>query len=232
MIRNYKWMKMSLAAVIAIMIAGCGGSVGSTGSKIENTTSSVEDVLLEGANAAENASSEITVKSPDSDEDDDEVSNASTDNDDLAANIDSAANSDSASATLVPMPDGDNSEPEYETEPDASVDLDLTALSATMVYSEVYQMMYYPENYVGKSVKMEGLYDVYHDDNTGSDYYACIIQDATACCAQGIEFRLTDEYEYPDESVNEVAVKGIFDLYEEDGVTYCTLRDAELLSAS
>ena len=117
---------------------------------------------------------------------------------------------------------------ENDTQADPSVDVDLTALSATMVYSEVFQMMYYPEDYVGKTVKMEGLYDHFHDDSTGKDYYACIIQDATACCAQGIEFRLSDG-EYPADSTNDVAVRGTFEIYEENGAKYCTLMDAELV---
>ena len=38
----------------------------------------------------------------------------------------------------------------------APVDLDLTVLSSTMVYSEVYNMMNEPEPYEGKMVKMQG----------------------------------------------------------------------------
>ena len=105
--------------------------------------------------------------------------------------------------------------------------IDLTELSATMVYSEVFQMMYYPENYVGKYVKMEGIYDHYHDDATDKDYYACIIQDATACCAQGIEFQLSDG-NYPGDDTFNVTVEGTFSTYEENGMTYCTLVDAVL----
>ncbi len=130
----------------------------------------------------------------------------------------------------VPTPaenEDNETEPDTESSSDSGIDIDLTQLSATMVYSEVFQMMYYPENYVGKSVKMEGLYDHYHDDNTGKDYYACIIQDATACCAQGIEFRLTDG-NYPEENVENVIVEGIFSLYDENGTTYCTLTNAVL----
>lgn len=51
-------------------------------------------------------------------------------------------------------------------------------------------------------MKMRGMFSSYHDEETGKSYYACIIQDATACCAQGIEFELEGEY------------------------TYCTLRNA------
>ena len=111
-----------------------------------------------------------------------------------------------------------------------TIDLDLTTMSATMVYSEVYDMMYTPENYVGKTIKMEGQCATYEDPKTGNNYYACIIQDATACCSQGVEFDLADSYEYPADypaDGSEVTVIGVFDTYDEDGETYCTLREAQ-----
>jgi len=117
-------------------------------------------------------------------------------------------------------------------EPSSGVDVDLTALSSTMVYSEVSHMMTSPEDYIGKTVKMKGLFAYYHDEATDNYYFACIIQDATACCAQGIEFILPDEYTYPEDypEVNEeICVVGVFDTYQEGDNTYCTLRNASLL---
>ncbi|MBQ6441943.1 MAG: zinc ABC transporter substrate-binding protein [Lachnospiraceae bacterium] len=111
------------------------------------------------------------------------------------------------------------------------IDVDLTTLSSTMVYAEVYNMMVQPEDYTGKTVKMDGLFSSYHDEQTGKDYFACTIMDATACCSQGIEFVLTDDYVYPDdypEEGGEICVCGVFDTYQEGDYTYCTLRDATL----
>ena len=50
--------------------------------------------------------------------------------------------------------------------------------------------------FVGRAliVKMEGLYATAYDDASDKRYYACIIQDATACCSQGIEFEPEGEY--------------------------------------
>ncbi|MBQ9708581.1 MAG: hypothetical protein IJV66_05300 [Firmicutes bacterium] len=112
----------------------------------------------------------------------------------------------------------------------SDIDVDLTKMSATMVYSEVYDMMYTPENYVGKTVKMKGQCAAYQDPNTGNDYYACIIQDATACCSQGLEFDLDESYEFPADypiDGKEVTVTGVFTTYDEEGETYCTLKDAQ-----
>lgn len=117
-----------------------------------------------------------------------------------------------------------------ETE-NGKVDVDLTTLSSTLVYSEVYNMMMDPQGYVGKRIKMTGIMTQYHDPSTGIDYFSCIIQDATACCAQGIEFELKKEYVYPEDYPKEgeiITVEGIFDIYLEGQYQYCTLRDAVL----
>ena len=110
------------------------------------------------------------------------------------------------------------------------IDVDLTMLSSTMVYSEVYQMMLTPENYIGKTIKMDGLFSYLYDESTGKEYFSCIIQDATACCAQGIEFILAGDYSYPEDYPKEgedVCVVGVFDTYTEGDSMYCTLRNAE-----
>jgi hypothetical protein len=123
--------------------------------------------------------------------------------------------------------------PEETEKSDGDVDLDLTVLSSTMVYSEVYNMMIAPEDYVGKTIKMEGLFSIFYDEVSDKYYFACIIMDATACCSQGIEFEPSDEYSYPEdfpEAGSFVCVEGVFDTYMEGENMYCTLRDAELIS--
>ncbi len=114
----------------------------------------------------------------------------------------------------------------------SELDIDLTVMSGTMVYSEVYNMVSAPEDYIGKRIRMSGLFDVYYDEDSGDNYYACIIQDATACCAQGIEFELEGDYSYPEdypEIGSEICVEGVFDYYWDGGYAYCTLRGAEML---
>ncbi len=109
------------------------------------------------------------------------------------------------------------------------IDVDLTVMSTTAVYGEVYNMMYYPEKYVGKTIKMQGIYSDYFDQAAGKHYYACIIMDATACCSQGIEFIPVDDFRYPDDYPKEgdsITVEGVFDTYVEESGMYCTLRNA------
>lgn len=122
--------------------------------------------------------------------------------------------------------------------PAGSIDVDLTELSSTMVYSEVYNMMYTPDDYIGKAVKMKGQFAVYQaTDESGAPvpnqiYFACIIADATACCSQGLEFVLAGDHTYPEdypEPGSEITVSGTFELYEENGFQYCRLTNAAIV---
>ena len=114
---------------------------------------------------------------------------------------------------------------------DDNVDVDLTKLSSTMVYSEVYNMMYTPENYVGKTVKMSGMFVAYTNQDQSQFYPAVIIADATACCSQGLEFVLEGNPSYPEgypETETDITVIGTFETYLEDGNTYCRLKNAKI----
>lgn len=109
------------------------------------------------------------------------------------------------------------------------IDIDLTSMSSTMVYSEVQNMMITPVDYLGKTVKMNGALSIAEIGE--KVYFACIIADATACCSQGIEFDLKGDYSYPEdypEANTEITVTGTFTTYLEDGKTYCQLKDAEM----
>ncbi|RKM54637.1 hypothetical protein D6853_12410 [Butyrivibrio sp. X503] len=108
--------------------------------------------------------------------------------------------------------------------------IDLTGQSSTMTYSVVFNMVFYPENFVGKKVKLEGLFSEMYVESKDKRYFACFVPDAAACCAQGIEFEPTDDYKYPDDfpkDSDEITVEGVFDTYDEDGEMYCTLRNAK-----
>jgi len=104
------------------------------------------------------------------------------------------------------------------------VDVDLTRMSATMVYAQVSQIVYDPESYFGKVIRMRGQSYSTRDETTDTTYYAVIIADATACCAQGIEYALAGGDYPPDDE--EVTVVGTFELYEEAGMRYCRLGGA------
>jgi len=140
--------------------------------------------------------------------------------------------SDTGSATDTETVTGIEKDTEEIDDNGKEADVDLTVMSSTLVYSEVYRMMMDPDAYIGKTVKMQGAFYSYYDEELDKYYFSCIIEDATACCAQGIEFELTDNYTYPDDYPEEggsICVTGVFDTYEEYGITYCTLKNARKL---
>ena len=125
----------------------------------------------------------------------------------------------------------DGAQAQTKTAQAQKVDLDLSALSGTVVYSQVYDMIEEPEAYMGQTVKLKGNFSYFQDPDTKNEYFAAVIADATACCAQGIEFVWAGEHAYPRDYPpldTEVTVTGVFDTYDEYGYTYCQLIDAEV----
>ncbi len=219
-----------LSLALLFSLSGCGNEQGAS-SKAKKQSAGVAEVLEQGMSETNDDQGSADVK--ETAVSIDQVTTASTEEPDTDSQTDS-----DASESVLSQPGTDN---EGEKKPGTAsspavdynhIDVDLTVLSATLVYSEVYNMKIVPEEYIGKTVKMKGPFSVYHDDYANKDYFACIIQDATACCAQGMEFAPTDDYTYPDDFPaveEEICVVGVFDTYEEGGCTYCTLRDATII---
>lgn len=140
-------------------------------------------------------------------------------------------NSQTQAPADAPKNDAPEATPELKATlaPDAgttpAIDIDLTKMNATLVYSEVYQMLTEPELFYGKIIRMRGTAGIVPGD--GRNYYTCVIQDATACCANGLEYVLLDGYSYPEEGET-VTIVGEYETYEEDGLTYVQLKDARI----
>ncbi len=190
-----------LVAVTCLAVAGCGASQAGRSAQ-GNQGKSVNDVLNEKMNEG----SQETENSPDR-----------------------APNNPSPNS---PAADEDPVESSAKEKTVAGqVDVDLTNLSPTMVYSEVYNMMTAPEKYMGKRVRMKGYFSYLHGYTGGGEkfYFSCVITDAAACCAQGLEFILEGDKKFPDdypEKGEEITVVGIFDTYYEGKKQYCQLIDA------
>lgn len=198
-----KWTRIFLIMILTVMAIGC--IKGGTAQTESNDTNSVQ------------APAEISSDGNEEDSKEEALTDAPKDTEEPANTADENT---------------DNGEVETSEGSD-DVDVDLTAISGILVYSEVYNMMSTPENYMGKKIKMEGIYTIYFNDSYSVRYDACIVQDATACCATGIEFELSDELKFPDDYPEEgdiITVEGIFDTYDEGSYTYCTLRNASLLN--
>jgi len=103
------------------------------------------------------------------------------------------------------------------------VDIDLTEMSSSLVYSEVYNIVTEPTEYLGKVIKVAGTFNASYFEPTDNYYYYVIVQDATACCANGIEFIWNGQHDFPNEypdNGDTIEITGVFGQYEEEGITY------------
>ena len=110
----------------------------------------------------------------------------------------------------------------------AAVDIDLTKMSSTMVYSTVFNMVNSPTKFIGKTMRMRGEYTTYHisiDDPT-QIIHACLVRDAAGCCSQGLEFILSDG-KYPT-GASEITVVGTIAVQKISGKAVCYLKNATL----
>lgn len=109
------------------------------------------------------------------------------------------------------------------------VDLDLSELSSSIAYAQIYNMKYTPDDHIGKTVKIRGQFAYYENPDTKDRYFACVITDGTGCCSQELEFIPAGEHAYPDDYPaidSEITVTGTCEVYEENGYRYCYLANA------
>ncbi len=204
------------ALVLSLLLAACGGGGGSANRTDTGNAGNDVAALLETADASQDYAG------PDTAAQDNAVQ---ADRETPSEPETSAVSPDAVSPTVHAGGELPESVPSAE-----GIDIDLTQMSATMIYSEVYNMLYNPRDYIGKTIRMTGTYNPYFDDSTGLIYNLCLIADATACCQQGLEFELAGGQNAAEllSADEEITVVGTFDTYIEGGYRYCTLRDAEL----
>ncbi len=220
-------IKRSMALILVLgmilTVTGCSGGDSQTmGSKL-NTENAVDKVLNQ--------------KTGDGDVESKSSAGATTETT-ITTEMQNTIETESASvteATSEPtygqVVNGDSSViAQYKSE---GVDVDLTLMGKDLIYATVYQMMSKPEEYEGKTIRIEGKYYASYYPVTDKYYNYCLIADALACCSQGLEFELGGDAVYPDDypaDQSQVIVTGVFETYtEEAGQTfyYCRLKDAK-----
>lgn len=114
----------------------------------------------------------------------------------------------------------------------SKIDVDLTTMSSTMIYSYVFDMLMDADSYKDKTIKVKGFFQTFVNDNSKDPYFAIIIPDATACCQQGIEFIWVGEHEYPDDypqQGQEITAVGKYKIFETtEGIQYTYLQVSQL----
>ena len=108
-------------------------------------------------------------------------------------------------------------------------ELDLTDLSDTMAYSQLINIIKEPQDYLGKTIILTGIFTAPFNGFSHQYNYTVTIQDNTQCCAQGIEFLPQEKLRFPDDFPEEgemITVRGILSLFEEGKHAYCLIEDA------
>ena len=108
-----------------------------------------------------------------------------------------------------------------------AIDIDLSSMSETMMYSYISNMIEKPDDYEGKYIKAKGVHKSYTNNQTHVTYHAILIYDSSTCCSQALEFVLDDDIDYP--SVGKtITIEGTFGTYNEGKNTYCYLNNSKI----
>lgn len=100
----------------------------------------------------------------------------------------------------------DSKNSSFDSDSEDFVDIDLTKMSSTMIYAEVFRMMIEPETFEGKRIRISGKFMDFRD--VPESEYAVLVPDATACCEQGIGFKY--DFKTLPEVNSIITVTGIF----------------------
>ena len=71
--------------------------------------------------------------------------------------------------------------------------VDLTKLSSTMVYAEVFNMLVMPEEYNGSLIKVRGTFSQFIPNGKKQSVTTVVVSDALGCCQQGLELLISED---------------------------------------
>lgn len=104
---------------------------------------------------------------------------------------------------------------------DGEIDVDITEKMYVAYINEVYVNT---DVYIGKTIRIQGMFQAYTDDTDGKTYYY-VFRTGPGCCGNdgsmcGFEFTWAGDMPKDDDWIE---VVGILRTYEDDGWTYLTL---------
>lgn len=98
------------------------------------------------------------------------------------------------------------------------LDMDLTAMGPDMIYATVVNIILDPETYAGQTIRISGSYIPIYREKEDKHYHYCLIADAMACCARGMQFVWEDgSHQYPEEYPPEggfIIVEGTLEVFD------------------
>ncbi|WP_195268092.1 hypothetical protein [Eubacterium sp. 1001713B170207_170306_E7] len=106
-----------------------------------------------------------------------------------------------------------------------AVDVDITE---KMFVAQINDIYLNPQNYLGKTIRLEGMFKSTANLSTGSSY-RFVYRNGPGCCGTDTMpgFEVTGDGNYPEDNAW-VRATGVLEEYEEDGQPYFQLRLKEL----
>lgn len=204
-----RFIKFFIIFIIFVAIAGCGKKRQNK-NQMFSTTKSVKDTIEEEMKKEqekkENAENEKAIKNDfqATEEDVKEINEDKNEENKKTENV-----------------DGENQK---------DIDYNLTEMNSDMIYATVFMVVQDPESYAGKTFKIYGNSYTFPTTEGKSITHYCLIKDALACCAQGLEFISSNSDEkYPDDG-DEIVVTGTLESYtvEDIPMPLCRLVNAKI----
>jgi hypothetical protein len=191
-------MKKALAVILCVLLAfalcACGSSTDTTTTKNDGSTQALDTV-----NDTQNAGT--TLSTP--------ATNAESDTTLSSLAVRQDEGKESAAAAQLDQYD---------------VDIDLKGLNNNMTTAQMQSIMQDVKPYLGKTIRVTGLYEKTHYDETNLDYNWVIGYDDTGCCAAWSVEIAGDELPKDLAPDTTISLVGTIGTYDELGVTYTVIN--------
>lgn len=204
-----RFIKFFIIFIIFVAIAGCGKKR-QNGNQMFSTTKSVKDTIEEEMKKEEEKKEKA--------ENEKALKNDFQATEEDVKKINEDKNEENKKAENV---GGENQK---------DIDYDLTEMNSDMIYATVFMVVQDPESYAGKTFKIYGNSYTFPTTEGKSMTHYCLIKDALACCAQGLEFISSNcDEKYPDDG-DEIVVTGTLESYtvEDIPMPLCRLVNAKI----
>jgi len=136
---------------------------------------------------------------------------------------DSPANTNNSGTTEVTVSDPKQEDAQFQT-----ADSEVVEIKEKMFVTQANDVYINTEDYLGKTIQLEGMFDQYTDETTGKIYYS-VFRYGPGCCGYDANagFEVIWDGEYP--NVNDwVQAVGILEIYEEAGSKFLRLKLSQL----
>ncbi|MGI6004173.1 MAG: hypothetical protein ACOX88_01960 [Christensenellales bacterium] len=112
--------------------------------------------------------------------------------------------------------------------PDSARSDDILEIKEKMFIAQTNDIYLNPEDYLGRTIKYEGIFGSFKDEVTGAVYYY-VIRYGPGCCAydSNAGFEIAWSGDYPKEN-DWVEAIGVLEQHEDDGIPYLVLNLSSL----